>query len=65
MANKKRFIVTADFYIWADDEDQALKDAQEWALKQKKQYDNQAVIQELHSAPFGTLSCNLIYKKVN
>ena len=50
-----RYLITTQYYIYADDDKKAKSLAKYIQGKQRKQYDNQCYVTELVSAPFGRL----------
>jgi hypothetical protein len=59
---KERYIVTTSFYIYAQDDIEAIKKAQEWAKEFDLQNDNWCFIDEIWQAPFAKKP-QLIYQK--
>lgn len=59
---RERYLVTASFYIYAKDNVEAIKKAQEWATEFDLQNDNWCFIDEIRQAPFAKKP-QLIYKK--
>lgn len=55
MADKqKRYTVTLDLYMWANNDDEVVKLAQELAQKLKeKEVDNGAKVLDIYETPFG------------
>ena len=62
MTKQKRYIVTADFYIEARNDNEAKVKVAQWAEEFRQELNNQAAILELHEAPFGSLTTKLIHK---
>lgn len=58
--NKSRYTVTLEFYIYAKDDEEAIKLAQKIEDNQRRKYDNQAIVTEIYHTPFGTLSTRRI-----
>lgn len=58
---KQRFILQMDMYLYADDEQDAINIAKNIIEKERDQYDNQAQILSIHSAPFGSAARTQIY----
>lgn len=64
MGNKKiRYTVTMDMYIYAHNDDDAIRIAKEIAEKERDQWDNQAQVLSVHETPFGMAKAKEIYKK--
>lgn len=57
----KRYTITTDFYLWAENDSEAIQKANNWANKQNKKEDNQTKILEIHETPFATL----LARKIN
>ena len=53
---KKRYVAVIDFYINADNDNQALKEAEKIARALDVKFDNKASVIELYEQPFGTMS---------
>lgn len=52
---KERYTMTMDFYIWAEDDVAAIKEANRLVTKMRDEEDNQPVLLNLHRTPFGQL----------
>ena len=50
-----RYLITTQYYIYADDDKKAKSLAKYIQGKQRKQYDNQCYVTKLQSAPFGRI----------
>ena len=61
--DKQRYIVTMDFYIYADDNENAIELAKHIAEKQVEEYDNNASILKIEHQPWGTIESKLIWGK--
>ena len=59
---KQRYTATIDFYIYAVNNEEAVKHAKMVADERRDKYDDQTVVQAVHSTPFGTMSATEIYK---
>lgn len=57
---KKRYIAKIDFYVYAESDNEAKKNAQEIAQDVSKIDDNQASVIGLSEQLFGTLGCREI-----
>ena len=53
---EKRYTVTADFYLYAESDEEAKEKASNWAYWQRKEHDNQANVLEIHETPFASLT---------
>ena len=53
-STQKRYVVTADFYVWANDDKEAKREAQKIMSELKDQYDNNASVITIHEQPFGS-----------
>lgn len=51
----KRFTITADFYILAENDENAIKQANEWMQNMRDLHDNQAQVLSIHETPFATM----------
>ena len=60
---KSRYILTMDMYIYAEDHEDAMRIANDIVDKEKSQYDNQAAILSVHTAPTGMAHRAQIYPK--
>jgi hypothetical protein len=60
---KERYTVTMDFYIWADDDANAMKEAKKRVRRMEKAEDNQPVLQSLHRTPFATMASEPIFDR--
>lgn len=56
MDNKKRYVVTVDLYVYAEDDDGAKKEAEFYKEHIQLVEDNKANIVSIHDAPFGEIS---------
>ena len=56
MKKAKRYTVTADFYIYADDDADAKQQALDWVREFKAKEDNQALVLSIHETPFASIS---------
>tara|TARA_R110002096_G_scaffold183172_1_gene361104 strand:+ start:375 stop:581 length:207 start_codon:yes stop_codon:yes gene_type:complete len=61
MSSKKRYSLAVDFYIHAEDDNDAMNQAKKWVETQKQKNDNQAMILSLVSCPFASFDCREIY----
>jgi len=61
MSKKNRYTVTTEFYIWADNDAEAIFKANEVALEQREKEDNQCLVRSVSSTPFASLLSNTIY----
>ena len=50
---KTRYAVTLDLYIWADNDEQAVKEAQQIAADMDKKDDNKCSVVNVYETPFG------------
>lgn len=55
MDNKKRYVVTVDLYVYAEDDDGAKKEAEFYKEHIQLVEDNKANIVSIHDAPFGEI----------
>ena len=55
MAKEKRYVVTMDMYVYAENDHMAKKEAQKIADELKSKYDNQAQVLELGEQPFASI----------
>jgi hypothetical protein len=60
---KERYTMTMDFYIWADDDDDAMREAKKRVRRMEKAEDNQPVLQSLHRTPFAQLTAVPIFDR--
>ena len=58
---QKRYTLTVDFYIYADDDEMAIKLAEEFIRKQNSRLDNSTGIKSIDKTPFGTKYSRNIY----
>jgi len=63
--NKERYTVTMDFYIWADDDTEAMREAKTRVRRMEMKEDNQPVLQSLHRTPFGQFVAVPIFDRFN
>ena len=61
MSKKNRYTVTAEFYIWADNDAEAISKANEVALQQRANEDNQYLVRFVSSTPFASFNIINIY----
>ena len=61
MSKKNRYTVTAEFYIWADNDAEAISKANEVALQQRANEDNQYLVRSVSSSPFASFLSTTIY----
>lgn len=59
--NQKRYVVTADFYLWADSDDNAIKGATMMVERMLDKDDNRPKVLSVIELPFGALECRLVY----
>lgn len=50
MSNQKRYAVTVDLYFWSDNNDEAIKQAEDFADELRKDSDNQCKVVSVHDA---------------
>ena len=50
----KRYTLEVDFYIFAESDKDAIKQAKEWKANMEKIHDNQPKILKLHETPFAS-----------
>lgn len=55
MKNEKRYIVTLDLYVYAENDNKAKKEAERYIQHIKEIDDNKAEVVSIHEAPFGAL----------
>lgn len=55
MSKDKRYVVTMDMYVYAENDHMARKNAHKLADGLKSKLDNQAAVLEIHEQPFSTL----------
>ena len=60
---EERYTVAIDFYIWAEDDVAAIKEAQAIVQKMGEENDNQPSLLSVHSTPFSSRSAISIYNK--
>ena len=62
MANKqKRYTVTLDLYVWADDDKEIVELAQKIAKKlSDKEVDNRAKVLDIYETPFGIFNSRAV-----
>ncbi len=53
---KKRYVATISLYIWAKDDEDAIRKSNKKAQYQRDRFDNQALVEALHEQPFATLT---------
>lgn len=51
----ERYTITADFYIYATSEKDAIKQAKEWEKNMNDLHDNQAKVLTLYETPFASM----------
>jgi hypothetical protein len=61
---KNRYIVTMEFYMFAENNEMAIEKAERLAKKQRQKKDNQAKISLIQKHDFGSLSCVEIFKPI-
>lgn len=52
---KTRYSLTGTFYIWAKDDNEAKRKAEEWRHDEDRDHDNSPVVQSLVCRPFASL----------
>ena len=57
---QERFVAEIDFYVWANDDDDAKKQANKIVQTLDAKFDNRAKLNGLYSQPFGTLGNRVI-----
>jgi len=62
---EQRYVVSMDFYIYAKDDNEAIKLAKHIVEKEDEKYDNAASLISVHKQPFGVLDSSLIWGKKN
>jgi hypothetical protein len=62
---KERYTMTMDFYIWADDDADAIKEANKIVTKMRAEEDNQPVLLNIHRTPFGQLVAIPVFDREN
>jgi hypothetical protein len=50
MSNDKRYIKTVDLYFWAESDEKAIKQAEDFAQELRKDSDNQCKVVSVHDA---------------
>lgn len=55
-----RYTYTMDAYLWAENEEEAIKRANKIIATERKEHDNQANLLELYETPFATLTARKI-----
>lgn len=58
---EKRYVITMDFYAWAKNDKQILKQAHKLVEKMKKKLDNQAKILRVEEVPFASPAIKEVY----
>ncbi len=58
---KQRYVLTMDMYIYAESDEQALMIANDIVKKENDEWDNQAKILSVHSAPYGQNKINQLF----
>lgn len=51
----KRYVVTLDFYLYAENDESAIKEALKIAYEEDKKFDNRCTVVSLHEQPTGRL----------
>lgn len=54
-SREERYVVTMDFYVWANDDDDAVNKAKAIARDLDSKFDNQARVQAIDRQPHGTM----------
>ena len=55
MEKEKRYTVTIDLYVYAENDEQAIKEAQFYVEHNRLVEDNKASIVSIHETPFGNI----------
>lgn len=56
----KRYVVTMDFYLWAESDDYAIKAAEIIAFQMNDRMDNRAAVLNIVEQPFGKIGSNRV-----
>tara|TARA_R110000868_G_scaffold400073_2_gene674212 strand:- start:99 stop:290 length:192 start_codon:yes stop_codon:yes gene_type:complete len=51
---KRRYVVTISFYVWEDNDDEAIKVANEFAKNIDDKEDNRCSVDSIHEQEFGS-----------
>jgi hypothetical protein len=54
-SKETRYSVTMDFYVWANDDEDAVNKAKALAKEMDSKYDNRALVQSIDKQPHGTM----------
>ena len=60
---KKRYAVFSSYYIWAENEEEAIYQAKYHAVKQEAKNDDSCTIDEIRDASEGGIERRVIYKR--
>lgn len=55
MSKFKRYVVTMDFYLYAENDDEAVKEALKIAYEEDKKHDNKCTVVSINEQPTGRL----------
>jgi hypothetical protein len=61
--DEKRYLVSVEMYMYAKDDEDVQKKAQQFADRLKGKYDNQAVVMSIYEQPFASLSNRKLFNK--
>lgn len=59
----KRYTATCQFYVLAENDQDAVKQAQDWAAERRRQLDDWTNVMFISETPFGSLEIRQIYPK--
>jgi hypothetical protein len=60
---QQRYVITTDFYVWANSDEEAIKFAEDLAKEQDNNYDDRCKVVSVHLQPQGTMASKLIFGK--
>ena len=60
---KERYAVEASFYVWGEEEKDAIAQATKFASELDRKYDNNCTVDKIYSAPFGSTKAKLVWEK--
>jgi hypothetical protein len=62
-ANEKRYLVSIEMYMYAEDDNAVQAQAEDLAEQLRDTYDNQAKVMSIHEQPFATLGSRKLFNK--